>query len=75
MTESTSPPRSALTLLENAMPDTSSPETITINKAHYDQLISDSEKLAALERAGVDNWDGYDFAMDDLREVADAKDN
>jgi hypothetical protein len=29
-------------------------------------LLSDSRKLIALEAAGVDNWDGYDYAMDFL---------
>lgn len=28
----------------------------------------DARRLAALENAGVDNWDGYDYAMELLRE-------
>lgn len=31
-------------------------------------LLSDSRKLIALEGAGVDNWDGHDYAMDFLSE-------
>ena len=38
--------------------------TVTISKKEYDQLIERSETLAALEAAGVDNWDGYDRAME-----------
>lgn len=30
------------------------------------ELLQDAKKLYALEAHGVDNWDGYDFAMDDL---------
>lgn len=37
---------------------------VTITQAEYDQLLADSEKLNALEQMGVDNWDGYDQAMD-----------
>ena len=34
-------------------------ETITITKKEYDSLVEDSEFLAALQEAGVDNWEGY----------------
>lgn len=40
-------------------------ETITIPKTEYDSLKDDSFKLTCLENAGVDNWDGYDFAMEE----------
>jgi hypothetical protein len=42
-------------------------ETITITKKEYDSLIEDSETLSALESAGVDNWSGYDYAMEILK--------
>ena len=29
----------------------------------YDELLDDQEFLQALREAGVDNWDGYDFAL------------
>lgn len=32
------------------------------------QLERGSRKLAALEEAGVDNWEGYDMAMDIFNE-------
>ena len=41
---------------------------ISITKAEYDALAADSRFLAALEGAGVDNWDGYDNAQDMLEE-------
>ncbi len=40
-------------------------DKITITTEEYDRLLEAKNKLAALEAAGVDNWDGYDFAMED----------
>lgn len=31
------------------------------------ELEKAERKLAALEAAGVDNWDGYDFALESIR--------
>jgi hypothetical protein len=42
-------------------------ETVTISKKLYDTLQEDSEILDALRAGGVDNWDGYDFALEDWR--------
>lgn len=39
-------------------------ETITIPKAQYDQLIQDQQWLQCLAAAGVDNWEGYDHAVE-----------
>ncbi len=39
-------------------------EQITISKKEFDSLQEDSLMLVALQNAGVDNWQGYDFAMD-----------
>jgi lactate dehydrogenase-like 2-hydroxyacid dehydrogenase len=44
-------------------------EMITITKKEYDKLLHDQMKLIALEGAGVDNWDGYDDAMEILEEM------
>jgi hypothetical protein len=41
---------------------------IDINKKIYDELVKDQLKLRALEASGVDNWEGYDNAMDLLQE-------
>jgi len=32
------------------------------------EFILMSKKLQALENAGVDNWSGYDYAMEELNE-------
>lgn len=39
-------------------------EMITITLKHYRELREDSDFLDALRAAGVDNWDGYGFAID-----------
>lgn len=39
---------------------------VSINKNTLLQLIRDSEKLAALEAEGVDNWEGYNLAIREL---------
>ena len=39
---------------------------VIIPMARYNELVEAEDKLAALEAAGVDNWDGYDFAMEVL---------
>jgi len=44
----------------------SSQETVTISKSEYDQLLADSKLLNILRGAGVDNWDGWDYAMEAL---------
>jgi phage pi2 protein 07 len=38
-------------------------DMIVITKAEYDLLKADSAWLAALEAAGVDNWEGYEYAQ------------
>lgn len=44
-------------------------ETVArIPKARLTRLVAAEDKLAALEDAGVDNWDGYSIAMESLRE-------
>jgi len=41
-------------------------ETVTITKKHYNDLLEDSRQLQCLENAGVDNWDGYSYAMEEF---------
>lgn len=41
--------------------------TWTLSHAEYQQLKRDSDRLGALEAAGVDNWEGYGHAMAVLR--------
>lgn len=37
---------------------------ISINVEEYDNLNNDALMLRCLEYAGVDNWDGYDYAQE-----------
>ena len=37
---------------------------ITITRDFYDYLIDRNKWLLCLEQAGVDNWEGYNFAID-----------
>jgi hypothetical protein len=46
-------------------------DTITIFQSQYDQFVRDSKKLAALEAAGVDNWEGYGEALSELYQEED----
>lgn len=39
-------------------------ETIKISVKEYEELREDQKLIRALEAAGVDNWEGYDYAMD-----------
>ncbi|XUO88468.1 YqaJ viral recombinase family protein [Halomonas sp. KM072] len=44
----------------------SKPETVTLSRGEYEQLLADQAKLRALEAMGVDNWSGYEQAMQQL---------
>jgi hypothetical protein len=44
------------------VPEALSEETVTISKAHYDDLLDTEKWYYALTAAGVDNWGGYDMA-------------
>lgn len=39
-------------------------ETIVLSVKEYNRLLEDSKLLQALEAAGVDNWDGYEDALE-----------
>jgi hypothetical protein len=39
-------------------------EVVTITRKEYESLLEDSRVLNALRSAGVDSWDGYDFAIE-----------
>jgi len=41
-------------------------EKILVSKKKYEELLADRRWLLALEDAGVDNWSGYDFAIEIL---------
>lgn len=40
------------------------PENVTISKEEYESLLADRKLLQALQGAGVDNWEGYDMALE-----------
>lgn len=49
-------------------------EKIGINRYRLKELFEAERKLKALEMAGVDNWQGYNYAMDILKwEVEDSE--
>ena len=43
-------------------------EMVVISQAEYEELVSAAEKFWALQGAGVDNWEGYAYAMQSLNE-------
>jgi hypothetical protein len=43
-------------------------EFISISKAEYEELLEDARFLQCLQNAGVDNWDGYDYAREEFYE-------
>lgn len=42
-------------------------DQVHIPRNEYEELLADSKWLAALEAAGVDNWDGIDFAQEIMK--------
>jgi len=44
-------------------------ETITITKKEYVSLLEDQKLLQCLQGAGVDNWSGYDYAIEMMQEI------
>lgn len=42
--------------------------TWTLTHSEYQELLRSSRELKALEAMGVDNWGGYDDAMNTLAE-------
>lgn len=49
-------------------------ENVTISKREYEDLVKRGKILLALEDAGIDNWEGYDYAYD-LYEEMNKEDN
>lgn len=42
---------------------------ISISEKEYDSLLKDSILLNCLQMMGVDNWDGYDEAIEQYNEI------
>jgi len=53
--------------LESKIENNEDGNTIEISKKEYNLLIASANKLSALESAGVDCWEGYDFAMEEIQ--------
>lgn len=43
---------------------------VVLTKEEYDELIADRDFLDALRGAGVDSWEGYDYALELLEETS-----
>lgn len=43
-------------------------DIITISLKEYESLLDSQRWVDALENAGVDNWEGYDFAVELYKE-------
>ena len=48
--------------------ETSNSEYVKITKEDFDYLMKRSWFLNRLDEGGVDNWVGYEFSYDDLKE-------
>ena len=43
-------------------------DVVAISKELYEALLNRDQELCALEAVGVDNWEGYEEAMNILKE-------
>jgi hypothetical protein len=57
-----------MTELKSADANKPAEEMITIRLSEYEELQKDSEFLNTLRNHGVDNWDGYGFALEELQD-------
>lgn len=46
-------------------------DEVTIPRSQLERLLEAEMKLEALEAAGVDNWSGFEHAMEILQEMRD----
>lgn len=42
--------------------------SVVISKDEYESLVEDADFLGCLEAVGVDNWSGYDYAVEMFEE-------
>ena len=54
------------------MNETTTPKTVTIPESEYRNLLRRDSWLGYLEAAGVDNWQGYDYAGELKRDAVEA---
>lgn len=50
---------------------TVTPEYVTITRKSWEYLRNRDAELTLLEIGGVDNWEGYDLAFEEVDEDAD----
>jgi len=50
-------------------------KTVTITIEEYDRLLKSELQLECLEGMGVDNWDGFDDAMEEYRRISKEMDD
>lgn len=43
--------------------------TVSISEAYYKELLENDLLFTCLQNAGVDNWDGWDFAMEEFHSI------
>ena len=48
------------------------PENVTISFERYWELLEAENFLSALQGAGVDNWEGYDYARESCGDITEA---
>ncbi len=48
-------------------------DTVTIPKKEYDSLVEDAFLLQCLQNAGVDNWEGWDYALQEFHNEAECR--
>lgn len=48
--------------------ESNSEKTVLVTQKYLDDLESSARLLEALQAAGVDNWDGYDWAIEGLKD-------
>jgi hypothetical protein len=53
-------------VMESMMSDD---KKISISEEEYETLLNDSILLNCLQMMGVDNWDGYDEAIEQYNEI------
>lgn len=46
--------------------NTTKENQVTLSSEEYESLLQDRKTLYALHAAGVDNWEGYEMALDEL---------
>lgn len=49
------------------------PDTVTLSRKEYENLIADSVTLECLNAGGVDNWEWYGESMTDYDSILESR--